>query len=154
MSQALLSYKRYMIIICAMRRAFRYTVAALIIAVTMTACGNGDGEANPAIAGEQYEWVALEQLLVPTPLPENGEYGLQAGKFSSAGGAEALRSRILASGLPSSVIPVVDSDGLYWFIVSVGSFESPDDARASRSLISIELGISEQLPLILLPGRT
>lgn len=120
----------------------------------MTACGNGDGEANPAIAGEQYEWVALEQLLVPTPLPENGEYGLQAGKFSSAGGAEALRSRILASGLPSSVIPVVDSDGLYWFIVSVGSFESPDDARASRSLISIELGISEQLPLILLPGRT
>jgi len=120
----------------------------------MTACGNGDGAANPAIAGEQYEWVALEQLLVPTPLPENGEYALQAGKFSSAEGAEALRSHILASGLPSSVIPGVDTDGLYWFIVSVGSFESPDEARVSRSSISSQLGISEQLPLILLPERT
>ena len=120
----------------------------------MTACGNGDGKANPAIEGEQYEWVALEQLLVPTPLPENGKYALQAGMFSSAGGAEVLRSHVVASGLPSSVIPVVDLDGLYWFVVTVGSFQSPDDARASRSSISSQLGISEQLPLILLPETT
>lgn len=139
--------------VCAIKRAFRYTVATLIVAFTMTACGGGDGEANPPVSQGQYEWVALEQLQLPTPLPENGIYALQAGKFSNAEGAEALRSRALTLGLPSSVIPVVDKDGLYWFIVSVGSFESPDAARASRPSISSQLGMSEQLPLILLPPQ-
>jgi len=136
---------------CSIKRAFRYTVATIIIAVTITACGNGDGVANPSVALEQYDWVAMEQLQLPTPLPENGKYALQAAKFSFAEGAEELRSRALTVGLTSSIIPVVDKDGLYWFIVSVGSFESPDDARASSTSISSQLGISEQLPLILLP---
>jgi len=134
---------------CTIKRAL--TVATFFIAVTMTACGNGDGEAIlPAELG-QYEWVEMEQLLLPTPLPQDGKYALQAGKFSIAEGAEGLRSRVLELGFPSLVIPAVDKDGHYWFIVSVGSFESPDAARASRILISNQLGISEQLPLILLP---
>lgn len=136
---------------CAIKRAFRYAVAIIIIAVTMTGCGNGDGEANQPVAGEQYEWVALEQLQLPTPLPENGKYAFQAGKFSVVEGAEELRIWVIELRLPSSVIPVVDKEGLYWFIVSVGSFESPDAARASRTSISNQLGISEQLSLILLP---
>ena len=138
--------------VCAIKRAFRYTLATLLIAVTMTSCGKGDGEANLPIVQEQYEWVALEQLLLPTPLPENGKYAFQAAKFSLAEGAEELRSRVMKVGLPSSIIPVVDKDARYWFIVSVGSFESPDDARASLSSINSKLGSSEQLPLILLPS--
>lgn len=137
--------------VCAIKRAFRYTVATLIVAFTMTACGDGDGEANPPVSRGQYEWIALEQLQLPTPIPENGKYALQVGKFSNAEGAEELRSQVLKSRLPSSVIPVVDKDGLYWFIVSAGSFESLDAARTSRASISIQLGLSEQLPLILLP---
>jgi len=137
-------------LVCAIKRAFRYTVATLIIAVTMTACGNGDGESNPPVELGQYEWVALELLLLPTPLPENGKYALQAGKFSYVGAADELRRRVRALGLLSSTIPVVDKDGLYWFIVSVGSFESLDAARASRISISSQLLISE-LSIILLP---
>lgn len=135
-----------------LQRAFRCTVAALCIAFSITACGNGNEEVKPTVDGEQYEWVALEQLMLPTPLPENGEYSLLAGKFSSVLAAEGLRSYAQASGLPSSVIPVVDRDGLYWFIVSVGRFGSPDEARTSRSLISSQLRIIDELLLILLPG--
>ncbi len=134
-----------------MKRAFRYSVAALIIAATISACGNGDGEANPPVVLEQYEWVALEQLLPPTPLPEKGEYAIQVGQFADAEMADAVRNRVMASDLLSSIIPVVDKDGLHWFVVSAGSFESLDGARANRLPISRDLGLSDPPPIILLP---
>ena len=117
----------------------------------MTACGNGDEEANPPVAPEQYEWVAAEQLQVPVPLPENGKYALQAGQFTDAEAADVLQKRAMALGLVSSIIPVVDDFGGHWFVVAAGNFESPDDARAHRSSISRDFGISETLPVILLP---
>lgn len=138
--------------VCAIKQACRFTVAILIIAVTMTACGNGDGAANPPVTGEQYDWVPLEQLLLlPLPLPEKGKYALLVGQFVDAETAYRVHNRVMAFGLPSSIIPVVDKDGLHWFIVSVGSFESPDDARTQRLPISRDLGISDPLPIILLP---
>jgi hypothetical protein len=134
-----------------MKRAFRYSVAALIIAATISACGNGDGEENPPVVLEQYEWVALEQLLPPTPPPEKGEYAIQVGQFADAEAADVVSNRVRASDLPSSIIPVVDKDGLHWFVVSAGSFESLDGARANRLPISHDLGLSDPPPIILLP---
>lgn len=134
-----------------MKRTFGSTVAALIIAATLTACGNGDGAVNPPLAQEQYEWVALEQLLLPTPLPPSGTYALLVGQFAVMQDANRLHFRVTASGYRSSIIPVVDKDGLHWFFVSAGSFDSLDAARTSRAPISTQLGISEPLSIILLP---
>ena len=134
-----------------MRRAFGYIIAILIIAVTMTACGNGDEEANSIAGQEQYEWVALEQLLLPTPLPEKGKYAILAGQFADPEAADQLRNRVRSFGLRSSMIPVVDNEERHWFCVSAGTFDSLDDARVQRWPISLHLGFSEPLPLILLP---
>ncbi|MDD2539713.1 MAG: SPOR domain-containing protein [Desulfuromonadaceae bacterium] len=135
----------------AIKRTFKYTVAILIIAVTMTACGNQDEETKPSAPQEQYDWVTLEQLQLSTALSVNWKYSLQVGQFAVAEDAEATRRKVLSLGLnPSSIIPVVDKDGLYWFIVSVGSFESPEDALMSSPRISLQLGIND-LPLIRLP---
>ncbi|NJD91160.1 MAG: SPOR domain-containing protein [Geobacter sp.] len=106
---------------------------------------------NPPVAQEQYEWVALEQLLLPTPLPENGKYAILAGQFTNVEGANRFHLQVMALGLISSIIPVIDRDGQHSFFVSAGSFESPDAARANRAWISSQLGISEPLSLILLP---
>ena len=134
-----------------MKRAFGYIVAILIIAVTMTACGNGDEEANSLAAQEQYEWVALDQLLLPTPPPEKGTYAILAGQLADAEAANQLSNRVRSLGLLSSIVPVIDKEGQHWFFVSAGSFDSLDDARVRRWSISLDLGFSDPLPLILLP---
>jgi hypothetical protein len=117
----------------------------------MTACGNGGGEADPPVALEQYQWVALDQLAVPTPPPEKAKYAILVGQFADAQAADGARNRVMALDLLSSIIPVVDKDGLHWFFVSAGSFESLEDARVNRLPISHDLGFSDPLPLILLP---
>ncbi|WP_157698784.1 SPOR domain-containing protein [Geobacter sp. DSM 9736] len=134
-----------------MKRAFRYAVAAFIVTATMTACGDGDGSANLPGTQRQYEWVALEQLLLPTPLPENGKYAILVGEFAVVEGANNLHLQVTALGLLSSIIPVVDKDGQHSFFVSAGSFESLDEAREHRLPISRDLRINDPLSIILLP---
>ncbi|HUX41106.1 MAG TPA: SPOR domain-containing protein [Rectinemataceae bacterium] len=134
-----------------MKRAFGCTAVILIIAATLAACDNGPVATNPPVALTQNAWIPAEQLLVPVPLPNNGQYALQAGQFASMDGAVAVDRRIMTVGLVSSVIPVVDNSGQYWYIIAVGDYPSPVEARDQRSSISAELGISDNLPVILLP---
>ena len=77
-----------------MKRALHYAVVALAIAAAITACGNGAAETNPPVALEQYEWVPLEQLAIPTPLPDKGVYAIMVGQFADAGAADEVRERV------------------------------------------------------------
>jgi hypothetical protein len=133
------------------RRALHYAVVALAIAAAITACGNGAAETNPPVALEQFVWVPLEQLAIPTPLFDKGVHAIMVGQFAVDGAADGVRERVQALDLPSSIIPVVDTDGSHWFVVSAGSFESLDEARTSRPSISQELNFNDPPPLMMLP---
>lgn len=98
--------------------------------------------------------IPAEDLLIPTPLPDKGQYAVQVGQFADAAQANALGKRIRELQLPfDKVLDVVDQAGQRWAVVPVGPYASPDDARTARAAIARELHLSDALPLILLPAE-
>lgn len=98
--------------------------------------------------------IPAEDLLIPTPLPDKGQYAVQVGQFADAAQANALGKRIKELQLPfDKVLDVVDQAGQRWSVVPVGPYASPDDARTARAAVARELHLSDALPLILLPAE-
>jgi len=97
--------------------------------------------------------IPAESLLIPTPLPDKGQYAVQVGHFADAAQANALGKRIKQLQLPfDKVLDVVDQAGQRWAVVPVGPYANPDDARTARADIARDLQVSDSLPLILLPA--
>lgn len=107
-----------------------------------SASARADKAADPILA---------ESLLIPSPLPDKGQYGLQVGQFASAEQAGQLGSRIKSLRLPFALLDVVDQGGKRWTVVALGPYASPDEARMARMPALHDLGLNESLPLILLP---
>lgn len=96
--------------------------------------------------------VPAEQLLLPAPLPEKGRFAVEAGRFTDAQPAQDLATRLAALRLPvEKVIEAVDRGGAHWWIVPVGPYASPAEARAGRMRLGEELKVDSLLPLIMLP---
>lgn len=94
-----------------------------------------------------------ESLLLPTPLPDKAQYGVQVGRFSDTSQAQALSKRILKMKLRfQSILSVVDQGGNRWAIVPIGPYSSVDEARTAGIFISSSLQLEESLPLILWPA--
>lgn len=107
---------------------------------------------SSAPQAEKSKPVPAESLLIPSPLPDKGQYALQAGQFTHAEQANALAAHIKELGLPfDKVIDVVDQAGKNWSVVPVGPYGSLDEARTVRLPVARNLGMDEALPLILLP---
>lgn len=97
--------------------------------------------------------VPAEQLLLPAPLPEKGRFAVEAGRFTDAQPAQDLATRLAALRLPvEKVIEAVDRSGAHWWIVPVGPYASPAEARAGRVRVGEELKVDSLLPLIMLPA--
>lgn len=96
--------------------------------------------------------VPTETLLLPTPLPAQGLYALQLGQFGNGDGADVLLARVRTAGIEVRKIAAVDRNGQAWWIVAAGSYPQPDEARTARSMMAREVGILEEMPIILLPG--
>ncbi|HZX30943.1 MAG TPA: SPOR domain-containing protein [Rhodocyclaceae bacterium] len=96
--------------------------------------------------------VAAETLLLPTPLPAQGQYALQLGQFGNADAADILLQRVQAAGITAKRIAAVDRSGQTWWIVAAGSYGQPDEARSARATMAKEVGAGEGMPVILLPA--
>jgi hypothetical protein len=98
--------------------------------------------------------VPAEQLLLPAPLPEKGRFAVEAGRFTDAQPAQELGKRLQSLRLPVvNVIEAVDQGGAHWWIVPVGPYASPAEARAGRVRVAQELKVDSLLPLIMLPAQ-
>jgi cell division protein FtsN len=97
--------------------------------------------------------VPAEQLLLPAPLPEKGRFAVEAGRFTDAQPAQELGKRLQSLRLPvEKVIEAVDQGGAHWWIVPVGPYASPAEARAARVRVAQELQVDSLLPLMMLPA--
>jgi hypothetical protein len=125
--------------------------AGLLLCLSVLGAAPAHG-AQPASAPAAPAPVALEALLPPLPLPEKGQYALQAGMFGSAAAAARLAAQLKAQRLPvQDVIAAVDQDGANWFVVAVGAYASRADAiEAGRGLARVLPGGGLQR-VILLP---
>lgn len=101
--------------------------------------------------GKKTPPIPLENLLLPTPLPAKASYALQVGQFGSAEAADLLLKKASSGDLPAVSIAVVDRSGQPWWVVAVGQFGQPDEARTARGKIASQLGASEETPIIVLP---
>ena len=108
------------------------------------------GEETPA-AEEQQALIHYETLLLPTPLPEKGQYALQVGLFADLASTSVLADRLQALGYATQAIAVVDQNGQPWVVLAAGTFPSPDAARDARAPVARGLGLARPLTLILLP---
>lgn len=98
--------------------------------------------------------VPAESLLLPTPLPALGQYALQIGQFGSAESADVLLKRAQMAGVVAKTIAAVDRSGQTWWIVAVGSYAQPEEARTARIAIAREISALEEMPVILLPAAS
>lgn len=115
------------------------------------AAGSTASSASASAQADKTDPIPAESLLIPAPLPDKGQYGLQVGQFASAGQAGELSSRIKSMKLPLALLDVVDQAGKRWTVVALGPYASPDEARMARASALRDLGLNESLPLILLP---
>src|SRR5262245_21196534 len=67
--------------------------------------------ANASAEKKEPAAVPYQDLLVPTPLPLDGNYAVQLGMYPTSGSADAWAERVRASGLPVATIPVLDQNG-------------------------------------------
>lgn len=119
--------------------------------VAAPAASPTDSSASASAQADKADPIPAESLLIPAPLPDKGQYGLQVGQFASAEQAGQLGSRIKSLRLPLALLDVVDQAGKRWSIVALGPYASPDEARMARVPALRDLGLNESLPLILLP---
>jgi cell division septation protein DedD len=118
-----------------------------------SAPGASASAAASAPAAAKADPIPAESLLLPTPLPDNAQYAVQAGWFADAGQANALGKRIKELKLPfDKVLDVVDQAGQRWSVVPVGPYATADEARTARAGIARDLSLNDSLPLILLPA--
>ena len=98
--------------------------------------------------------VPAESLLLPTPLPPQGQYALQIGQFGSTESADVLLKRAQSAGVVANKIAAVDRSGQTWWIVAVGNYAQPEEARTARITIAREISALEEMPVILLPAAS
>lgn len=121
--------------------------ARMIAALPGKSAKAGSASANPPAS------LAAASLLIPTPLPDTGQYALQAGQFASDADAAAAYDQIHAARLPAQTIQhVQDQTGARWTVVAVGPYASLDAARTANEVVPAQLGLIGPLPLILLPA--
>jgi septal ring-binding cell division protein DamX len=127
--------------------------AALFLCLA-TAAGALAQAAQPAAAPAAPAPLALDALAPPLPLPDKGQYALQAGMFGSAEAAAALAARLKARKLPvQDVIAVVDQDGAPWYVVGVGAYASPAQAIDAGRRFGAALREGEIQRVIMLPAQ-
>lgn len=136
--------------------------AALTVARLESALGHSAPAASPGSAGASAQAgqpakkgpdpVPAEQLLLPAPLPEKGRFAVEAGRFTDPQPAQELGKQLVRLHLPvEPVIEAVDQAGAHWWVVPVGPYASPAEARAGRVRVAQELGVDSLLALIMLP---
>jgi len=108
--------------------------------------------AAPASAAAKADPIPAENLIIPSPLPDKGQYGLQLGQFADAAQAKELSGRGNALKLPMILLDTIDQSGKRWAVVAAGPYVSPDEARAARTPVARELGFTEPMPMILIPA--
>lgn len=84
---------------------------------------------------------------------ETSAYAVQMGQFTSKVTAESLAQASMTRGYPAKVIGVQDASKKMWWVVAVGQFASPDQARAEGALLSNTFGLPSSAPVILLPPK-
>lgn len=120
--------------------------------VSATGSASGAKPANEEKKTPADAPVPAESLLLPTPLPAQGQYALQIGQFGSAESAGVLLKRAQTAGVVAKTIAAVDRSGQTWWIVAVGSYAQPEEARTARIAIAREISALEEMPVILLPA--
>ena len=93
----------------------------------------------------------MGSTLLPTMPPATASYALQAGQFASSQAAGQLSASLRGQGVTSTVITILDTSGTYWSVVTLGQFDSTDQALSQRLYLSNKLGLPQYLPAILLP---
>lgn len=110
-----------------------------------------DGAARPG-AKAGVAPIPAESLLLPAPLPDQGRYALQAGRFANPAQADALGKLAREQGLPvEKALEILDADGTRWWLLPIGPYASPDEARRARAEVGERLDLEAALPVVLLP---
>lgn len=78
-------------------------------------------------------------------------YALQMGQFASKSEAESLMQASTARGYPAKVIAAQDSSKNRVWVVAVGKYASPEQARGERARLSSTWGVPSSAPVIVLP---
>ncbi len=93
----------------------------------------------------------MGSTLLPTMPPATASYALQAAQFASSQAADQLSASLRGQGVTSTVITIRDTSDTYWSVVTLGQFDSTDQALSQRLYLSNKLGLPQYLPAILLP---
>ncbi len=93
----------------------------------------------------------MDSLLLPTLPSATATYALQAGQFASQQDAAQLAAGLTGQGMVSTVILTTDNRGTSWAVVTLGRFNSADEALSQRSYLANKLGLPQYLAPITLP---
>lgn len=145
------------------RRPVAAFVAKIVpISEEAPASGNGSGTSaaapadaqdDAAAADDSEEPLPYETLLLPTPLPPEGQYALQLGLYAGTENAETWMERASERGYSVKAIDVVDGNGERWIAVAAGSYASPEDARTAAGVAARRLDLPEPPAVIQLPAE-
>ncbi len=124
-------------------------VATAAPASTPSSATTATAPATPASAADTS--TPMGSTLLPTLPPATASYALQAGQFASSQAADQLSASLRGQGMTSTVITIRDINGTYWSVVTLGQFDSADQALSQRLYLSNRLGLPQYLPAILLP---
>lgn len=106
---------------------------------------------NKAVSSTAAVPLPAASLLLSTIPAASTTYTLQAAQFSTAQQASQLASSIRAQGVPSAVVLMADPGGTLWSVVTVGQFNSPDEALSQRNYLSTKLGLPPFMRALALP---
>lgn len=110
--------------------------------------GQGKGGEQPKEAKPP----PLESLLLPSPLPAKGSYGLQIGLFPDENGADELAARVNGMQLPkiaAKTLKVRGRDGKNWWLALAGEEADPGELLRTRLRLEEMLSLQSIRPVLL-----
>lgn len=98
----------------------------------------------------------IESLMIPSPLPAKGSYGLQLGLFPEEEGAEGMAARVNGFKLPgigAKTMEVMGREGRSWFVAYAGEADNPGDLEAIKLRLEDMLSLQSIRPILLPPPK-
>ena len=94
----------------------------------------------------------IESLMIPSPLPAKGSYGLQLGLYPEKEGAQGMAARVNGFKLPgigAKTMEIQGGDGKTWFVAYAGEAGNPSDLEATKLRLEDLLSLQSLRPILI-----
>ena len=104
--------------------------------------------ASAPVAAASQPPMALSQLWVPAKPTAGDVYALQIGQLVDRNVALSLAKSYQTPDLKINVLAVQDGQGQSWFVVTVGQYATPEQAKAQRTYVAGLLNLHSGLDVV------